>query len=143
MEPNIGINQMSMVAGQLSILLQRQFSLFHLARLAHWNVTGPNFSELHEILFKKAYELFEATLDDTAERIRQLGGMVYPLILDEAQFNPSVERILESIETCIRFMRSDVYPTISEVGDYGGQTLIGQQMADYEKLAWQLRSTIE
>jgi starvation-inducible DNA-binding protein len=45
------------------------------AKVAHWNVRGPRFISLHE-LFDKVAEALEGEIDDVAERIGQLGGMI-------------------------------------------------------------------
>ena len=44
------------------------------ARQAHWNVKGPHFIGLHELLDKVAEELEDFT-DDVAERTVGLGGI--------------------------------------------------------------------
>lgn len=42
------------------------------ARFFHWNVTGPTFSQLHE-LFSDIYEDVDGAIDGLAEHIRTLG----------------------------------------------------------------------
>lgn len=42
-------------------------------RMAHWTVRGPNFSALHA-RFEEFYNQLGTAVDDTAERIVQLGG---------------------------------------------------------------------
>jgi len=45
------------------------------AKHAHWNVTGPNFVAVHELIFDPiAKYMFKTAIDETSERIATLGG---------------------------------------------------------------------
>jgi len=66
---------MSEVTKNLEALLADVFSVYVKTLNYHWNITGPNFIALHELL-QKHYEELAAQLDDIAERIRILGGKV-------------------------------------------------------------------
>jgi starvation-inducible DNA-binding protein len=50
------------------------FDLQSQVKQAHWNVKGPTFIALHELFDKLAEEL-EDNIDETAERVTQLGGV--------------------------------------------------------------------
>ena len=55
----------------LNLVLADSYALMSLTHLAHWNVEGPNFFDLHKA-FEGQYEnLFEA-VDEIAERVRAL-----------------------------------------------------------------------
>jgi starvation-inducible DNA-binding protein len=56
------------------------FSFYLKAHNFHWNITGPDFLEYHE-LFGKIYEEVYASIDDFAEKIRSLDTFV-PASLD-------------------------------------------------------------
>jgi starvation-inducible DNA-binding protein len=43
------------------------------SRNFHWNVEGPQFSELHQ-LFERQYEQLDESMDEIAERAGALGG---------------------------------------------------------------------
>lgn len=47
--------------------------LYNATRQAHWNVKGPHFGQLHELL-DGFYNALNTDSDDLAERIVQLGG---------------------------------------------------------------------
>src|SRR5690606_29750690 len=73
--PDIGLTdaERQAVIGILNVVLADEFVLYTKTRRCHWNVVGPNFSELHA-LFQRQYEQLEEIIDDVAERIRALGG---------------------------------------------------------------------
>jgi len=54
-------------------LLADEFVLGARTRNCHWNVTGRDFHDLHE-LFGSQYDALDETMDDVAERARALGG---------------------------------------------------------------------
>lgn len=59
------------VSTTLATLLGDSYSLMSQTHLAHWNVEGPAFFELHGAFQKQYEELFEA-VDEIAERLRAL-----------------------------------------------------------------------
>jgi starvation-inducible DNA-binding protein len=54
-------------------------------KLAHWNVKGPNFIALHE-LFDELHEEMEGIVDDFAERLVILGGLVTATVQNLAKY---------------------------------------------------------
>jgi starvation-inducible DNA-binding protein len=52
-----------------------EFSFYLKAHNFHWNVTGPDFLEYHQ-LFGAIYEEVYGSIDDYAEKIRALGTFV-------------------------------------------------------------------
>ena len=56
---------------QLNLVLADSYALMALTHLAHWNVEGSDFFNLHEAFEKQYQNLFEA-VDEIAERIRAL-----------------------------------------------------------------------
>jgi len=60
-----------MLADSLKILLASNFAYYLKAHNFHWNVEGPDFSELHNF-FQEIYEDAYGALDQTAEYIRYL-----------------------------------------------------------------------
>ena len=61
-----------MLADSLKTLLATNFAYYLKAHGFHWNVEGPDFSELHDF-FQNIYEDAYSALDPTAEYIRYLG----------------------------------------------------------------------
>ena len=60
-----------MLADNLKILLATTFSYYIKASFFHWNVTGPNFVQYHD-LFGEIYEGAQESIDTIAEEIRTL-----------------------------------------------------------------------
>ncbi len=58
----------------LGFVLADTYALTAQTHLAHWNVEGRSFFQLHGAFEEQYDELFEAT-DEIAERIRALGGL--------------------------------------------------------------------
>jgi starvation-inducible DNA-binding protein len=56
----------------LKTLLATQYAYVLKAQLFHWNVEGPDFSQLHKFFGKIYDEVYENSIDQTAEFIRIL-----------------------------------------------------------------------
>jgi starvation-inducible DNA-binding protein len=56
----------------LKTLLATQYAYVLKAQLFHWNVEGPDFSQLHEFFGNIYEEVYENSIDKTAEFIRIL-----------------------------------------------------------------------
>jgi len=56
---------------QMKVVLADTFAMYLKAHMFHWNVTGPNFPQLHEF-FGDLYEELHGAVDPIAEQIRTL-----------------------------------------------------------------------
>lgn len=61
-----------MLADNLKVLLATQYAFVIKAQFFHWNVEGPRFHSLHEFFGEIYDEVYENTIDQTAEYIRIL-----------------------------------------------------------------------
>src|SRR5882724_7011621 len=75
MNVNIGItdDNRQRVVAILNTLLADEYLLYTKTRNFHWNVTGPQFNDLHKF-FEAQYEALDDVIDEVAERVRALGG---------------------------------------------------------------------
>src|SRR5499433_4421280 len=75
MKPTIGLTDTtrSGVIKLLIPLLADEYVLYTKTRNFHWNVTGPQFNDLHKF-FEAQYTELNVIVDDVAERARALGG---------------------------------------------------------------------
>jgi starvation-inducible DNA-binding protein len=61
-----------MLIDDLKVLLATQYAFVIKAQLFHWNVEGPDFAQMHKFFGKIYEEVYENSIDATAEYIRIL-----------------------------------------------------------------------
>jgi starvation-inducible DNA-binding protein len=61
-----------MLADALKTLLATEYAFVIKAQLFHWNVEGPDFAQLHKFFGKIYDEVYENSIDQTAEFVRIL-----------------------------------------------------------------------
>ena len=61
-----------MLVDSLKTLLASEYAFVIKTQLFHWNVEGPDFSQLHKFFGKIYEEVYENSIDQTAEYIRIL-----------------------------------------------------------------------
>ena len=149
---NIGISpeHRAEIAQGLKHLLADSYTLYLLTHNFHWNVTGPQFRELH-LLFEEHYTELAVAVDDIAERIRTLGVAAPGTYKQFAELSsiaevdgvPSapdmVEILTASHEQVIRTCR-DVLKKAQAGNDESSVALISDRMRIHEKTAWMLRA---
>ena len=151
---NIGLSdqQRDAVVKLLNTLLADEFVLYTKSRCFHWNVEGPDFSELHE-LFEKHYEQLGGIVDDVAERTRALGGVAAGSLEEYLKLARLKEQsgkhydargmttaLLNDHEALIRSLRKDLETCSNEHGDEGTTDFLTGLMQSHEKTAWMLRA---
>lgn len=153
---NLGLTeaQRSGSAKILNALLADEYLLYTRTRNFHWNVTGPEFDDLHKF-FESQYDQLDEMIDEIAERIRALGKTPIATLgefLKTARLKEStstytavqmIERLLEDHDTVIRQMREDLETIMDKHGDAGNQDSIVGWMKTHEKMAWMLRAMLE
>ncbi len=152
---NIGIdkNNRKMVVDALSRILADSIILSLKTRNYHWNVTGPNFAQLHA-LFEKIYEALDEGGDSIAERIRALGykspGSYVEFItmsvlreeIDSPDHMDMIHSLVLDIEHLIR--RIDEVKDVAMMGkDDASADLMIEQLRSLGKFSWMLRSHLE
>ena len=61
-----------MLADALKTLLATEYAFVIKAQQFHWNVEGPDFAQLHEVFVELYNEVYDNSIDRTAEYIRTL-----------------------------------------------------------------------
>jgi starvation-inducible DNA-binding protein len=150
---DIGIaeEQRKAVVRILNTVLADEFLLYVKSRRFHWNVEGPDFSELHE-LFQKHYEQLGEVIDDVAERARALDGIAAGSFEEYLELTRLKEEtahrydargmiaaLLADHEAVIRNLRRDLQTCSNEHGDEGTMDFLTGLMQAHEKMAWMLR----
>lgn len=152
-EINIGISSTdrTTIAEGLSRLLADSYTLYLQTHNFHWNVTGPQFRELH-LMFEEHYTELATAVDEIAERIRTL-DVAAPGTYKKFSTLSSiteVEGVPSSSEmvTILTHGHEQVVMTCRNVigsaqgaGDESSVALISDRMRIHEKTAWMLRAT--
>ena len=141
----------AVVSETLRRALADTYALYGKTHGYHWNVVGPDFSQLHE-LFSQQYTEMWTALDELAERIRALGeyapqgfGAVANLSgitggdpsLDAQAM---VEDLLQGQELTIATLRAALAAAVV-ANDPVTEGLLTDRLAAHEKQAWMLRAT--
>lgn len=155
--PEIGLSKDSLngVITLLNDALADQHILYIKLRNYHWNVTGPRFYMLHE-LFEDQYNQIAEAIDETAERVRALGGRPLSTMrefLDNSQLTEApgdfpdadtmVANLLADHEAVIRKLRNAIEVSDDAYGDAGTADHFTELIQVHEKMAWMLRVTLE
>lgn len=150
---DIGINENDRedIAEGLKSLLADSYTLYLQTHNFHWNVTGPQFRELH-LMFEEHYTELAIAVDDIAERIRTL-GIAAPgtyrtfselSSIKEVEGVPDatimVSTLLRGHEAVVKTCR-DVLKRSQQADDESTSALVGDRMRVHEKTAWMLRAT--
>ena len=139
-------------AGILSAALADTFAVYLKTHNAHWNVTGPDFQQLH-ILFEGQYDELHGSVDEIAERIRALGVKVPASLAGfgkatsiaettaELTADEMVCDLLAANEQLVRNLRK-AEGDLGDLGDIASADLMVARVAASEKHAWMLRSLL-
>jgi starvation-inducible DNA-binding protein len=142
-----------MLADSLKTLLATNFAYYLKAQGFHWNVEGPDFSELHGF-FQEIYEDAYSALDPTAEYIRYLGEYSPAslerfselteisgqtkiprarLMLEELKANN--DQMLELLNRC--------FAEANDTNEQGIANFIAERLSAHGKYRWQLTSYLK
>jgi starvation-inducible DNA-binding protein len=135
------------------ILQQRLVSLLDLGltlKHIHWNVVGPNFISVHEML-DPHYAGVQAMIDDLAERIATLGGVPSGLpgrlVGDRTWTDYQLDRAdslshLGALDLVYQGVITDHREAMDQTGrlDHVSESLLTDQTGILEKYQWFVRS---
>lgn len=130
--------------------LADSYTLYNATQVCHWNVTGPRFAALHELLEEQYTELAQA-VDEIAERIRALGfytrGTLRELLaatqIPDAQGLKTTEQMLgHLIDGHQRLVEgvAEVGVIAEELGDEATLDLLVHRTRVHEKTIWMLKA---
>ena len=142
-----------MLADSLKTLLATNFAYYLKAQNFHWNVEGPDFSELHGF-FQAIYEDAYSAIDPIAEYIRYLGEYTpgsferfselteisgqtkiprARLMLEELKANN--DQMLELLTRC--------FDEANSSNEQGIANFIAERLSAHGKYRWQLTSYLK
>ena len=140
------------------IALMRQafatnFTYYLESHNAHWNIAGPDFPQYHKFL-KKVYTDAQASIDDYAEKVRQLHAFAqgtYPEIITESVLaDPAdtptdpvmiFEQLLADAETLVTLLQ-DTYDSAGGQREYGIQNFLADRIDVHKQQIWMIRSIL-
>ena len=142
---------------EVAELLQKLLSTYNDLHLTlkhvHWNVVGPNFIGVHEMIDPQV-ELVRGYADDAAERIAALGlspkGTPGAILKDRTWDDYSVERDtvqahLAALDLVYTGVIEDARKAIDRLEDLDlvSQDLVIGQVGELEKFQWFMRAHLE
>ncbi len=156
MKANIGLSDKNSkeVAGILNKILADEYLLYTKTRNYHWNIEGSNFMEMH-LFFENQYTAIDESIDEIAERVRQIGHYAQGRLNDfikqsqlvEQQYTSDQQKQLKNLlddhEAIIRFLRLHIDIFTDKYKDAGNADFITGLMEKHEKMAWFLRSYLK
>ena len=152
---DIGIKEQdrSNIAEGLKRLLADSYTLYLQTHNFHWNVTGPQFRELH-LMFEEHYTELAVAVDDIAERIRTLDvaapgtykAFAALSSIKEVDGVPEAKEMVRLLtqghEQVVKTSR-DALKVAQDADDESSAALISDRMRIHEKTAWMLRALQE
>lgn len=153
LEPGEGGDSLAL-AEKLAHLLADVVAASHIAQGYHWNVTGPDFKEMHAF-FAEIYGDLDGTVDPLAENILKL-GFDAPYFLgdfDDLTCVKNIERIengyatamvqsLHEINEVLLRCTQGAFNLANSINEQGIANFLAERIDAHQKWAWQLKATL-
>ena len=143
---------MEQLLEKLKILHATNFSFYLKLHFFHWNVTGPNFKQYHE-LFGDLYEDVWGAVDDIAEHIRAVKGfapgslprfMATTTVKDQIDVVPAEQMIsiaLQDNDKVIDVL-TQAFLAAEQSAEHGLANFLQDRIDIHKKHGWMLRATL-
>ena len=156
-KPDLGIAQKNLdgVNKLLNKVLADGNVLYIKLRKFHWNLSGDNFLELHE-LFEAQYKKVGEAVDLVAERVSTLGGIAIGTTKEFSEMSqlkenpgkiPDNQNMLKELvgdhESIIKSLRDFIDQCEDKFKDVGTADFLTGLIQDHEKMAWKLRKYLK
>ncbi|MFN3802740.1 Dps family protein [Belliella pelovolcani] len=152
-DKGLEIKDSKVLAKKLNELLANYEIYYQNLRNFHWNVTGPNFFELHA-KFEELYNAANLGIDEVAERILTLG--IRPLSSFEEYINHAaikeakeiheakemVEIVRDNLNT-LSSLEREVLEIAAEQNDEGTVSMMSEYITGKEKVVWMLSAYLK
>ena len=138
----------------LQTLLADSYALMAQTHLAHWNVEGPNFFQLHTA-FQGQYEELFAAVDEIAERLRALdvlaigglktlakGSRISELAVEATPAKDFVAHLVDSHEILLGNAHS-LREAAGDANDLETQDLVIGRIQTHQKTLWMLKAFLK
>jgi starvation-inducible DNA-binding protein len=143
-----------MLADSLKTLLATEYAFSVKAQLFHWNVEGPDFAQLHEFFGNVYEEVYNNSIDKTAEYIRTLdeytpGSFERFNELSQIQGQTKIPRARLMIEelladnTTLINLLNDCFAVAEQENNQGIANFIAERLDAQAKHGWMLKSFLK
>jgi starvation-inducible DNA-binding protein len=143
-----------MLADSLKTLLATEYAFVIKAQFFHWNVEGPDFSQLHKFFGKLYDEVYENSIDRTAEYIRTLddytpGSFERFLELSSITGQTKVPRARLMIEELLANnmqmidLLNEIFAAAEQENQQGIANFAAERIDAHGKHGWMLRSFLK
>ncbi len=149
--PGLGEAESEKIIGIMQECLSHEQETALVLKHAHWNVAGPNFIAIHEMIDPQVDDVLNMA-DESAERIVQLGGTALGRPDDITRFRTWPKFALEGRASTLDYLRAldeyyDVLITdernaIKQLDDldFVSSNIIQDHVQNLEKFQWFMRS---
>jgi starvation-inducible DNA-binding protein len=143
-----------MLADSLKTLLATEYAFVIKAQFFHWNVEGPDFAQLHEFFGELYEEVYDNSIDRTAEYIRTLddyapGSFERFLELSNITGQTKVPRARLMIEELLANnmqmidLLNETFASAEQENQQGIANFIAERIDAHGKHGWMLRSFLK
>jgi len=143
-----------MLADDLKTLLATEYAYSIKAQYFHWNVEGPDFAQLHKFFQKLYEEVYDNSIDKTAEYIRaldeytpgsferfsELSAISGQLRVPRARI--MIEELLADTTLMIDLL-NHCFASAEQENQQGIANFIAERLDAMSKHAWMLRSFLK
>jgi starvation-inducible DNA-binding protein len=143
-----------MLADSLKTLLATEYAFVIKAQFFHWNVEGPDFAQLHEFFGEIYEEVYDNSIDKTAEYIRtlddytpgsferflELSGISGQTKVPRARL--MIEELLANNEQMIDLL-NQTFAEAEQENQQGIANFIAERIDAHGKHGWMLRSFLK
>jgi starvation-inducible DNA-binding protein len=143
-----------MLADSLKTLLATEYAFSIKAQLFHWNVEGPDFAQLHDFFGNLYEEVYNNSIDKTAEYIRTLDEyapgsferfMELSLIPGQTKIPRArlmIEELLADNNTLIELL-NDCFAVAEQENNQGIANFIAERLDAQAKHGWMLSAFLK
>jgi starvation-inducible DNA-binding protein len=143
-----------MLADSLKTLLATEYAFVIKAQFFHWNVEGPDFAQLHEFFGNLYEEVYDNSIDKTAEYIRTLDDYApgsFERFSELSRISGQtkvprarlmIEELLANNEQMIDLL-NETFAVAEQENQQGIANFIAERIDAHGKHGWMLRSFLK
>ena len=143
-----------MLADNLKTLLATEYAFVIKAQFFHWNVEGPDFAQLHEFFGDLYEEVYDNSIDRTAEYIRTLDDYTpgsFERFLELSRISGQtkvprarlmIEELLANNEQMIDLL-NETFGAAEQENQQGIANFVAERIDAHGKHGWMLRSFLK